>query len=431
VPEPALEIPATDRTGRGIVTASLLLLYIAAALLVQVAVGIGIAAWRLRKAEPAVPVALTEQVSSAAWPGWRAFRVVRREFEDTGCTQCSFYLTPVDGAALPPFRPGQFLTFALQVADIAAGAQREVRTITRCYSLSDRPDPTGYRVTIKRVIAPAGRPELPPGVASAHLHDRVHEGDVLEIKAPAGQFFIDPDPQVPAVLVCGGIGITPMMSMLRWCLDEQPERAIHLYYGLRHSGEHAYKKTLEQLAGSYPNFHLNVLYSRPGPEDVQGRDFQSTGHVDIDLLRRTLPHGRHQFYVCGPPPMMESLVPALHAWGVLADDIHHEAFGPASMRSVLGALPDAVLSGSAPMDVTFRRSGRTLAWNGQDASLLDFAERHGVVVDSGCRSGSCGSCETKLVSGTVRYAQKPDHDVTPGSCLLCVGMPGSALVIEA
>jgi ferredoxin-NADP reductase len=259
----------------------------------------------------------------------------------------------------------------------------------------------------------------------------VHEGDVLEIKAPAGQFFLDPDPQVPAVLVCGGIGITPMMSMLRWCLDEQPDRPVYLYYGLRHSGEQAFKQTLEQLAGSHPNFHLNVLYSRPGPGDVQGRDFQSTGHVDIDLLRRTLPHGRHQFYVCGPPAMMESLVPALHAWGVLAEDIHHEAFGPASMRSALGALPDTALSHSAPVDVTFRRSGRTLAWNGQDASLLDFAERHGVVVESGCRSGSCGSCETKLVSGTVRYAQKPDHDVAPGSCLLCIGTPSSPLVIEA
>jgi ferredoxin-NADP reductase len=222
-----------------------------------------------------------------------------------------------------------------------------------------------------------------------------------------------------------------MMSMLRWCLDEQAERTVHLYYGLRHSGEHAFKQTLEQLAGAHPNFHLNVLYSRPGPDDVQGRDFQSTGHVDIDLLRRTLPHGRHQFYVCGPPPMMESLVPALAAWGVLANDIHHEAFGPASLRSALGATQDAVLNRTAPVDVTFRRSGRTLVWDGQDASLLDFAERHGVAVESGCRSGSCGSCETKLVTGSVRYAQKPDHDVAPGSCLLCVGTPGSALVIEA
>jgi ferredoxin len=89
------------------------------------------------------------------------------------------------------------------------------------------------------------------------------------------------------------------------------------------------------------------------------------------------------------------------------------------------------LNGTVPVEVTFRRSGRTLVWDGRDASLLDFAERHGVAVESGCRSGSCGSCETKLVTGAVRYAQRPDHDLAPGSCLLCVGTPGSALVIEA
>lgn len=424
----------SHRTGRELVTASLLLAYILAALLFQLAVGIGIAAWRLRRARKVLPVALTGQtppVNSAAWPGWRAFRVVRRDFEDSGRTQCSFHLQPADGTALPPFRPGQFLTFALPVTDTAAGAPGEERRITRCYSLSDRPDPTGYRVTIKRVLAPADRPELPPGVASAHFHDRVHAGDILEVKAPAGQFFIDPDPQVPAVLVCGGIGITPMMSMLRWCLDEQAGRTVHLYYGLRHGGEQAFRETLEHLAGAHPNFHLNVAYSRPGPDDVQGRDFQNIGHVDIELLQRTLPHGRHQFYVCGPPPMMESLIPALAAWGVPVEDIHHEAFGPASMRSVLGTSQDAGLSRVAPVDVTFRRSGRTMVWDGQDTSLLDFAERHGVAVESGCRSGSCGSCETKIVKGSVRYAQKPDHELARGSCLLCVGTPGSALVIEA
>jgi ferredoxin len=81
--------------------------------------------------------------------------------------------------------------------------------------------------------------------------------------------------------------------------------------------------------------------------------------------------------------------------------------------------------------VRFLRSGRTLAWTAQDGSLLEFAERHGMAPDSGCRSGSCGSCETRLVSGTVHYANPPDHDIAPGHCLLCVGTPASALVLEA
>lgn len=410
-------------------TAPLLLAYICAALLFQLAVGIGVAVLRRRGVvtrAPATENGQTQQVSSGAWPGWRKFRVARREFEDPANTQCSFYLEPVDGAPLPPFKPGQFLTFTLQVADAGAGAQGGQRSITRCYSLSDRPDPANYRITIKRLPAPADRPDLPPGASSSHFHDRIHAGDVVQVKAPSGHFFLDPDPNVPAVLIAGGIGITPMMSMLRWCLAEQPGRTLHLYYGLRCNDEHAFKLQLEQLAQSHPHLHRHVVYSRPGPNDVLGRDYHHAGHVDVELLRRTLPHGRQQFYVCGPAAMMQSLVPALAYWGVPQQDIHYEAFGPASVRS-----EHAKPTQAAVVEVKFHRSGRTLAWDGQDDNLLDFAERHGVAVDSGCRSGGCGSCETRLVSGTVRYAHQPDHDVTPGHCLLCVGTPTSALVLEA
>jgi ferredoxin-NADP reductase len=412
-------------------TAPQLLIYIVAALLLQLGIGIVYATSR-RRGEALAPAAAAEPAPpplTLAWPGWRPFRVARREFEDAKQAQCSFHLEPVDGAPLPPFSPGQFLTFRLQVAD--AGAQGGERPITRCYSLSDRPEPGAYRITVKRIPAPADRPDLPPGASSSHFHDRVHEGDVVDVKAPSGHFFIDPDASVPAVLIGGGIGITPMMSMLRWCLAEQPGRALHLYYGLACGEEQAFKAVLEDLAAAHPNFRLHVVYSRPGPNDVLGRDHHHQGHVDVDLLRRTLPHGRHRFYVCGPPPMMQSLVPAIAAWGVAEDDIHFEAFGPATVRLARAEAPaaDAALAGE--VEVRFARSGRTLVWDGQDENLLDFAERHALVVDSGCRSGGCGSCETRLVSGSVRYANAPDHDVAPGHCLLCVGKPASALVLEA
>jgi len=153
--------------------------------------------------------------------------------------------------------------------------------------------------------------------------------------------------------------------------------------------------------------------------------------VKFELLRSTLPHGRHQFYVCGPPAMMESLVPALVQWGVPRQDVHFEAFGPASVKlpgSVTGAEERAI---AQSVEVRFSRSDRTLAWDGQDANLLDFTDRNALAIDSGCRSGSCGTCETRLVSGTVHYDNKPDHDIAPGHCLLCVGRPTSALVLEA
>lgn len=409
---------------------------ICSALLLQVLVGFGVGVITLRKR---VAVAGTHSRESAeasavavgAWSGWRDFRVVRRVFEDAAQSQCSFYLQPVDGAPLPAFRPGQYLTFTVQVGDSSAPSSGPARSITRCYSLSERPDPDHYRITIKRVSPPVDRPDLPAGVSSSHFHDRVQEGDVIQVKAPSGHFFIDADAAVPAVFVAGGIGITPMMSILRWCIDEQPGRTVHLYYGIRSSADHAFKEVLDELAGSHPAFKLNVVYSSPGPDDVQGRDFQHAGRIDLNLLRRHLPHGRHQFYVCGPPPMMQSLVPALREWGVNESDLHFEAFGPASVQPVATATDEPTATAIESIDVRFHRSGRTLPWDGQDANLLDFAERHGVAVESGCRSGSCGTCETKVISGAVRYAQRPDYDIASGHCLLCVGKPQAELVLEA
>jgi uncharacterized protein len=411
-------------------TAPQLLAWILAALFLQASIGVGIALWRRSRstaadAPAAIPASLA--VSNAAWPGTRDFRVTARIYEDTAATQCSFHLQPVDGRPLADFRPGQFLTFVMQIPD--ATLEGGGRTVTRCYSLSDAPAPDHYRVSIKRVPSPAGRPDLPPGVCSNHFHDRVQIGDLLQVKAPSGNFYIDPDPAVPAVLVAGGIGITPMISMLRWCLDRQPERSVHLYYGLRHGGEHVFKAQLAQLARTHRRFTLNVVYSRPSDDDQQGRDFQHAGHVDIALLQRTLPHGRHQFYLCGPANMMEGLVPALAEWGVPDADVHFEAFGPASVRRTTTA--PSMSTNEVALEVQFKRSGRTLTWDGRDANLLDFAERHGVAVDSGCRSGSCGSCETRQISGTVDYATPPDHDAAPGHCLLCLGRPTTALVLEA
>jgi hypothetical protein len=412
-------------------TTAQLLTWILAVLFLQAAIGVGAAIWRRPRAtagaEPA-PVPQPGAAHAAAWLGTRDFKVTSRTFEDAALSQCSFRLQPVDGQDLPIFRPGQFLTFVLRIPGNAPAG--ESRSVTRCYSLSDAPDRDHYRVSIKRVPPPADRPDLAPGLSSNYFHDVVKVGDVLQVKAPSGHFCIDPDPAIPTVLVAGGIGITPMMSMLEWCLYKQPERHIHLYYGLRHGGEHAFKERLEQLAHANAHFKLHIAYSRPSPEDLQGRDFQHAGHVDLDLLQRTLPLGRHRFYICGPAAMMETLVPALVEWGVPQTDVHFEAFGPASVHraTAAGAAP---LAAAIPFEVRFNGSGRTLSWQGLDPNLLDFAERHGVVVESGCRSGGCGSCETRLVRGTVTYAHRPDHDVAPGHCLLCVGRPVSDLVLEA
>lgn len=412
-------------------TAAQLLASILAAVLLQMAAGVAWTLWRRTSGAAPDPAGSPAPASrpDAAWSGWREFRVAQREYEDPAQSQCSFQLHPVDGQALPDFRPGQFLVFELELPRAGRGEPGGSRTITRCYSLSDAPDPGHYRITVKRVPSPADHPEFEPGLSSNHFHDRVQVGDVLRVKAPSGHFFLDPDPDVPAVLIGGGIGVTPVMSMLRWSLARQPQRTIHFYYGVRNGAEHAFQAQLEELAARYPALRLHVVYSRPREQDRPARDYQHQGHVDVDLLRRTLPHGRHQFYVCGPPAMMQTLVPALAEWGVPLADLRYEAFGPASVR--LPGAAQAPLTAGPAFEVRFTRSGRTLAWDGSDASLLEFAQRHGVEAESGCRSGGCGSCETRVLEGSVQYEHRPDHDVAAGCCLLCVGKPASSLVLEA
>jgi Na+-transporting NADH:ubiquinone oxidoreductase subunit NqrF len=206
---------------------------------------------------------------------------------------------------------------------------------------------------------------------------------------------------------------------------------MHLYYGVRSSADQAFRIALSTLASLHPALTLHVVYSRPEPTDQPQRDYHHVGHIDIDLLRRTLPHGKHEFYVCGPAPMMQGLVPALRDWGVHDSDLHYEAFGPASVKPAAAMSQASGPSTPSPVEVRFERSGRTLSWDGQEGNLLDFAERHGLTVESGCRSGGCGACQTRLIEGTVTYADKPDHDIDPGHCLLCVGKPSTPLVLEA
>ncbi|MDP4301199.1 2Fe-2S iron-sulfur cluster-binding protein [Leptothrix discophora] len=420
-------IPAPD--------AGQLLGLIVAALLLQ-AVGVAVLAIRQRQraadrpdpaATDADPDPSTDLRQPLAWPGTRPWRVVARQHEDLAQTQCSFLLEAVDGTPPPSFRPGQFLTFALDLPDARApGGQRQV---TRCYSLSDRPGLPQLRVTIKRVPAPADHPEWPAGLSSNHFHDQVQVGDILQVRAPSGHFHIDEDASVPAVLVAGGIGITPMVSMLGWLITHQPARPVHLYYGLRSRREHAFQAHLQALQASHPALRLHVVYSRPEASDRLGVDHHHEGHVDLALLQRTLPHGRHRFFICGPGAMMGTLVPALRAWGVPDEDIRFEAFGPASVqRPAATATRDA---SAARLPIRFQRSGRSLVWDGQDASLLDFAERHAVPIESGCRSGGCGTCATRLIDGRVGYDGTPDHDVPAGHCLPCVARPLTALVLEA
>lgn len=374
---------------------------------------------------PPSDVRLLRPEGGKSWSGFREFEVQRRIYEDADRQICSFYLAPLDGQPLPPFQPGQFLTFRLPLEGSGGN-----ETLTRCYSLSDRPRSDGYRVSIKRVPGSAGADGLPPGRSSNYFHDHIETGTRLQVKAPSGQFHLDQESNRPLVLIGGGIGITPMLSMLEHLLETGSQREVWLFYGVRNGNEMVMRPRLQQLAELHPNFHLHSCFSQPRESDRPDIDYRHRGRVDISLLRNTLPMAGYQFYLCGPQPMMQSLVTGLEALGIHPTDIHYEAFGPAAIPGKKTHAPARPADNDTACEVRFSNSGRRVTWQPGAGSLLDLAEAEGIAVESGCRAGSCGACQTRLESGEVEYDVSPDADIESGHCLLCTSKPKGDLVLQ-
>lgn len=358
--------------------------------------------------------ARASQPSLRAWTGTRPFRVsaVVDEAEDYR----SFYLVPEDGRPLPRFEPGQYLTFHLPTADRS-------RPLVRCYSLSERPREDFYRVTVKRVAPPEGRPDLQPGRGSNHFHREVRPGSLLDIEAPQGTFFLDPTSAAPVVLIGAGVGITPLVSMASALAYSHDQRPVYFFAGFRSSRAHPFRARFREFGGDVPNLRLDVCYSKPLPTDRLGRDYDHRGHVNLARLQRILPSNNFRYFVCGPARMMQSLVPELLDWGVPEEDIHYEAFGPASVggRSVA----------AEPCEVQFARSGKSLHWTVEAGSLLELAEQGGVPLESGCRAGSCGKCRVMLAAGRVKHAKQPGLNLVEGECLACIARPDGDVIVEA
>jgi ferredoxin-NADP reductase/MOSC domain-containing protein YiiM len=356
-----------------------------------------------------------------AAPVWDGFRplVVRekvRESEDVA----SFYLAAPDDEQVPPYRPGQFLTFRVSVPGHEGPA-------IRSYSLSDSPKPDAYRVTIKRIAQDV--PNQKPGLVSGFFHDRLEPGDVIEAKAPAGVFTVDPRENYrPVVLIGGGIGITPILSMLNAIVESGLRRETWVFYGVRNHHDHLMHEHLERIAALHPYIHLHVCYSRPIRENgtTVGR-FHHARRVGVELLKQLLPGSYYDYYLCGPAQMMQSLYNGLLEWGVPEHRLHFEAFGPAAVKS---AAPDPDAQPDCGIEVTFARSNTTVMWSRCDSPLLELAEDSGISIPFGCRAGSCGTCVTRIVSGEVSYLHEPGAPLGEGEALTCVALPASPLVLD-
>lgn len=248
------------------------------------------------------------------WTGWRTFVVREKRPESSVIT--SFVLEPKDGQPVVGFEPGQYISVAVEVPKL--GLQQ-----IRQYSLSDMPNGKTYRISVKRESGGAN----PPGYVSCLLHDHVNVGDEIKVAAPYGNFHIDVNATTPIVLISGGVGLTPMISMLKRAIQD-PQRRVVFVHGARNSGVHAMRDRLRETAKTYPNFNLVIFYDDPLPQDVAGRDFDYQGLVDVKKIKDAIMLPDADYYICGPIPFMRMQHDALKELGVREPQIHYEVFGP-------------------------------------------------------------------------------------------------------
>jgi ferredoxin-NADP reductase len=356
----------------------------------------------------------------ATWEGWREFVVSRIARHENPCgSVASFWLESRDARPLPGFRPGQFLTLRLHVPG-------ESRPVVRCYSLSEGPGAERFRFTVRRMEG---------GRASGFLHDQVHEGHVLEVKAPGGGFCIDTSEGHPLVLLAGGVGLTPLLSMLHALERCGSGREAWLFYGARQGSDLILLHELLSLSRR-PEVRLVLCLSAPTEADRlrwgDAEDVLLGRRLSVDLAQERLPSGSretHEFYICGPLAMMSALHEGLLEWRVPEAHIHQEAFGAQAAVSQAHRA-DASPTGVQPT-IRFARAGKQVVWDPAAGSLLALAEQNGVFIEAGCCAGDCHTCQTPVTSGSVTYLKQPDEPAAEGCCLPCVAVPSTDLVLDA
>ena len=295
----------------------------------------------------------------------------------------------------------------------------------RCYSISSSPDSHGYlEISVRR-----------QGLVSTTLHATLRTGSRLLIGRPAGQFVYPGGDDRPLALLAGGIGITPLLSMLRHAISADPARPIVLLYSARNPQAAAFYSELQVIAQRHPQVRIAITMSEPSTPEPWRR-----GHIDAQMIRQCIAHPSHTvFCICGPVAMMAAMEQLLIANGVPQAQIRMENFDTAMAATQINAPAGAAQTASSRQpetstqyEITFAATGRSVTTSGS-RTLLEMAEAEGVGIPSSCRSGVCQACRTRVADGEVDCQSSvldPD-DRAEGFILPCVSWPHSDVVLEA
>jgi ferredoxin-NADP reductase/MOSC domain-containing protein YiiM len=338
-------------------------------------------------------------------PGWVGFRPLRitRVVAETA-TVTSLYLDAADGQALPRALPGQYVTLRL----VGAGDPAPVRS----YSISSGPDETAYRISVKT-----------EGPASQFVRTSLRAGGFVDVAAARGEFVLDSDMNA-IVLLSAGIGVTPVLAMLHALADERSEREIWWIHTARNEDEHPFAAEAHELLRALAHAHEHVVYTE-----------RSGRLTAAELARLDLPADATA-YLCGPEGFMADMRAALGQIGLEPAHVRTELFGarPASTPGVIDTITVAPHQPPAPIgtgpEITFARSGLTVAWAQQFPSLLELAESCDVPTRWSCRTGVCHTCITPVLAGEVRYDPLPLEPPGNNQALICCAQPTDDMVLD-
>jgi len=361
------------------------------------------------KPAPSVPTTSVSPVDA----NWRGQLRIQSIVTETPSVK-TLRLVPSSGAGVMPFTfvPGQFLNVAFSIG----GAR-----MNRSYSISSSPTQREYvELTVRRE---------PRGAVSRHIDDLLKVGDEIEAGGPVGRFTFAGVDADSIVLIAGGVGITPMMSIARYLTDRSWPGDIYFFYSCRALADFIFEEELASLQRRNPK--LRVVVTMSGAE---GTDWKGPrGRLTKELLTQTVPDlPSRRFQLCGPPPMMAATKAMLSELGVPPEQVKTEAFGATKPSPSAAGASKPAGPATGPL-VTFSKNTKSAKIRGGQ-TVLELSEELGIGIENSCRVGTCGICKVKLTSGEVTMAVEDaldPEDKTSGIILACQAIPIGEITVEA
>lgn len=366
---------------------------------------------------------LLQQLATAPPRSWGGSLRVTRVFAETPAIKTFRLVDPAGGPIPFTFLAGQFLTLTIA---------KDGRTVKRSYTIASSPAQRDYvEITVKREDQ---------GVVSRYLCDEVKDGALLQVAAPQGVFTFTGTESDSIVLIGAGVGVTPLMSVVRFLTDRGWAKPIYFVLSFRTPEEYLFREELEYLQRRHPNLHVSPTMSRADGAEAGGAAWTGAkGRLSKEFITQSVPDlTKRRIHVCGPAAMMDSARAILLELGVPSERIRTEAFGPAEkpherQAAVQAAMAEAPSATTPPPQVAFTISGKAAPLP-PDTTVLEAAEHVGVAIDASCRAGTCGTCKVRLLKGAVTMAVEDSlaaDEKARGIILACQAKASANIEVEA